>query len=440
MRITLTSLREKITYFILFLMPFHVLIFNVMDIKVLSLWRDALIFLLLATTLLAPNRIIGKDKLRTALATRTLICVIFAILLHDSTMSAGIWVNVLRIYIIPAMIVFPLARMCRSERFVKKSCQIYISTAVAISIFGIVQMFLIGRPFLQLMGVGHGSVFLTDGTQRNIGVFESANVMAMFVLIAMIICSEIDGLYEARKTRIIILGILLISLVLTFSMSAIGALGIIILYKIIKKKKRAISRKKVIQVLVGLMLFGVVGLIVILSSPALYEFVQVQLSEKIWDILDTLAGTNQNTSTSAAIHFDSLTSGFELVWENLNGLGFAKESYMVSDKVFNRPLIGAKESSILTILYDFGVLVGILYLIPYFIGTFYSGKYRRSARLRPDMDRSRKYIGVVILVSYIFLPLIQSYELTFFTFYFMAIFYYYPMSNHSGASLDTKAG
>lgn len=420
MRVSLNDIRIEVLKIIVLLTPLHVLIFNLIDFQPLTLWRDILILLLVSGFFF---RRIYLDRYALLVIVRTIICVLFACFFHDSTMSASIWVNVLRVYLVPGLVIVILSQTKMTKSQVLKYCRLYVCEAFFISIFGIFQMFVIGRSYLQLIGVGQGSVLLADGTQRNISVFESANVLAIYLVFAIILIIQIEGLFKTNRSKWTVLLGILAGLVLTYSMSALLVLSIMSFIKVSNADYSHIKTKSALRTIILIFIAFFASIVVIGSNPAILFVLQRQLGEKITDIISTLMGTNSVSTTSAAIHYADFLEGFQLLAKNLNGLGFAKESFMVSDKILDRTLIGLRESSYLTIMYDFGVLVGIVYIIPYLFPIF-SKKSKADGAAREII----KYFMITVMVSYLFLPIIQSYELTFFTFFFIGLFYYSPQA------------
>lgn len=416
MTISLNELRIKILKLILVLSPLHVLIFNLINFQPLTLWRDILILFLVLGVVFKG---IKQEKYIAIVILRTIICVFFAVIFHDSSMSASIWINVLRVYLFPALIIIILGSIKISNEHVRKMCRVYVIEAFCISIFGIFQMFVLGRSYLQLIGVGQSSVLLADGTQRNISVFESANVLAIYLVFAIILLVQYENIIRKKRNKWIVMIGLLSGLVLTYSMSAFLVLAVLTFIKISTSDYSHLSSSKMLKFFLAIVIVFLAALIFITSNSEILLLLRAQLGEKITDIISTLAGTNSISTSSAAIHYTDFIEGFQLLGKNLNGLGFAKESFMVSDKVFSRTLVGLRESSYLTIMYDFGVFVGLIYLVPYVLPFVY-WKNKENTRGR----ETAKFISMTVMISYLFLPVIQSYELTLFTFFFIGLFYY----------------
>lgn len=403
-------------------MPIHPLFFNIFDIKLLSLWRDFLIILLLIMSF--SNSLFRYDFLSKITFYRCALCILFALFSHDSSMDLGIWINVLRIYLISSMLIFIIHNMNISFSRVLNICKIYVITAVVESLFGIFQMYVIGPIYLHIIGVGQSSVLLADGTQRNIGTFESANVLAVYLFVALILLIELKLWENHVIVKNLILAILAVGLLLTYSMSVFLAVFAYLIDRYLLINVFELSINSILRYIKILFLALFASLSAYIYDESKFIDTIYQINEKIQDIISTLSGTNYISTSSASVHFYGLIEGISLLINNINGLGFAKDSFMVADKVASRYLIGIYESSYLTIFFDFGVFVGILYLMPLFY-MFYKFSYTSSNKIKNIMFyKSGKYIILGLLVPYVFLPLIQSYELSFFVFLFGCLFLY----------------
>ena len=422
MKISLNDLKINIILFLVALMPFHSLMMHVLDISVLVLWRDILIVFLFGMAIFKGIR---ADKLSVFSFIKLIFCSMFAFIFHEFGMSAGIWVNVLRIYLFPSLIIVACSQIRIEKKDLDKIFRVQVIVSAVVAAFGLIQLFFIGRPYLRWLGVGQGSVLLADGTQRNIGTFESANIMAMYLLFSIIILLYKKNLFK-KSSYIVLMLLFITGFVFTYSMSAFLALAIVIYVYIRKIDMKHIRYKTFAKVCVSLIIIILSAILIIANNPEILAVLQIQLGEKINDIVLTLLGMNVATNSSALVHYNDLFEGFEEVFHNPLGLGFAKESFMVSDKVTYRPLLGIKESSIITIFFDFGIPAGILYLLPIVYCLL---------RLIKQKDNYAEYYNISasiilsMLVIYVFLPVIQSYELSFYLNLFAGSTYYYLLAH-----------
>lgn len=418
MKISLNNLKVNIVLVLIILMPFHNLMIKLLNLQPLVLWRDVLIILLVMLGTIGGVRI---DKLSMLSYIKIICCIVFAIFCHDSNMPIGIWTNALRVYLVPSFIILVLSNMHLDEQKLNRVLRTYVITSTIVAAFGLIQLFFIGRSYLSLIGVGQASVLLADGTQRNIGTFESANIMGMYLLFSITILLYKKDILK-KKYQLPVIVLFLVSFVFTYSMSSFLALAIVLFIYI---RNRDFAHIKIKHLLKGMLLSVVVILailLLIINNPKILDVLQFQIGEKISEIFLTLLGNNTISNSSALEHYNDLFDGLSEVFKNPMGLGFAKESFMVLDKVTYRSLIGLRESSIITIFFDFGILIGIIFILPILYCLF---------RLKKSYCFCKDYCGLCIgiivsmLVIYVFLPVVQSYELSFFLYMFMGLIYYY---------------
>ena len=422
MKIRLMSLQKPLTAALVALMPFHTLLFHLIPLgDGLRLWRDALLMGLVGLNLAKAGR-------RAINATTILIAVAWAaggfhaLMFHNPGMDLGVWGNVYRVYFVPFLASGLMLCWPGDIAFRRMICRIYVWSAVAVSVFGIVQMFLIGNAYLELIGVGWGSVRLADGFQRNIGVFESANVMGMYVVFALIL-TMYDPALIRRKAPIVLF--LAISLLLTFSVSSLLAILLAVACKefVADKGARFAGR--------GLKSAGIaaagIALVLLIDRIALRGVIAQRVMERAVEIVTAITRYDPTSTSSAAIHLRSLIEPIGILADKPWGIGFATHTFMAWDKV-SYQLTGAVESSVFTILYDLGILAGILYLLPYLKAAF----GRRGGR--GDISA---LMAVALLVSFVFLPVVQNYELRFFLFLFVGMNMTQPSAAQPAANDST---
>lgn len=422
MKISLNNLKINTILLLVVLMPFHGLMMHVLKVSFFALWRDILIAFLFGIAVLKGIR---ADMLSLLSFIKIIFCVLFAVVFHDSSMSASIWINVLRIYLFPSLIIVACSQIRIEKEDLDKILKMQVIVSSAVSAFGLIQLFFIGRPYLIWLGVGQASVLLADGTQRNIGIFQSANIMAMYLLLSIIILLYKKELFN-KISYILLMLLLLIGFAFTYSMSAFLALAIDIYIYIRKIDTKRIRYSTFINACLTIIIIILSTFLIIANNPEILMVLQVQLGEKINDIVLTLLGMNFATNSSALAHYNDLVEGFAQVIQNPLGLGFAKESFMVFDKVDYRQLLGIKESSIITIFFDFGIPIGVLFLLPIIYCLCRLIKQKTKGI---EYCRISSSIIISILVMYIFLPVIQSYELSFYLNLFAGLAYYYLLSH-----------
>lgn len=411
------NIREILLEILMVLMPFHSIIFSILGTSFLTLWRDVIIIVLYAITLKKRKFKIYKSADDLLITFVLIICSIHAVLFHDRSMPFELWFNSLRIYMIGFLPFFIGKYLYYSKKFILKLIKIYVVEATVISIWGIFQMFVLGRSFLNSIGYGITSAVLANGFQRNVGVFSSANLMGTFVGIAIL-----SILYcEIRlKHKNIYLIILLISLVLTFSISAILGLTCGILYKSISKirlKKFFELHKRGFKI-IGMVAIGLL-LGFILDKRIFSGYIINLISIRASEFVTVISISDLSRTTSASVHLDDLVRSIDIVKNNFWGVGFSRYTFILLNRVTKVQLLYLVESSLFTVLFDFGVIAGISYFLPFIYPLFNKNK-----RLSNNGGtKITKPIIIMILVLYVFLPLVSSIELRFYAFLFLGFDY-----------------
>lgn len=422
MKITVKKVEIFLIIALVIIMPFHTIIFNTLgESSILVLWRDLLLVILI-TIAVIKNKKLYVGKINALIAISWLVCGVHAVLFHDPDMPTSIWVNVFRVYLMPSLITLIITNIDVHQQLYKKIARLYVYCAFLISIFGIIQMFFIGNSYLEFIGVGQPSVKLADGFQRNIGVFESANVMGMFIVFAILILLIIPDVIKSKK----FIFTLILSLLLTFSMSSYLAIGVAYIYKIVFINKKNLTKREIFNIykIMGIAIIGLVG-IYIVDKTFMSGVIVERISERVNEIIVAITAVDASSTSSATDHMRSLTEPISILKDNFLGLGFSTSTFMIQDKV-SYPLSGLVESSIFTVLYDFGIVSGIIYYIP--ILHVISKKNVKPYNIS-YVNILSKMLCVSLMVSFVFLPLVQNYELRFFLFLFIGLAYNRNLQN-----------
>ncbi len=417
MKMRCDKVHEVLLEILMVLMPFHSIIFSILGNSFLTLWRDIIILILYAETLKKRKFKLYKSKEDLLIISALIFCSLHAILFHEYNMPFDLWVNSLRIYLIGFMPFFIGKYLDYSKKFILKLKKIYIIEATTISIWGIFQMFVLGRSFLYSVGYGISSAVLANGFQRNVGLFSSANLMGVFVGIAILIVlyGEIS-----LKHRNIVLIILSISLILTFSTSAVLGLISGILYKLISK----IGLKKFLKLskrgfkIIAVAAIGFLACY-ILDKKISGGYITCLISNRVNEFITAITISDLSRTTSASVHLDDLIRSIDIVKDNFWGVGFSRYTFILLNRVAKKQLLYLVESSLFTVLFDFGIIVGISYFLPFIYPLFLKSK-RLGFDGRTSVTGS---IFVMILLLYVFLPLVSSIELRFYAFLFLGFDY-----------------
>lgn len=397
------------------LMPFHIIFFNLFEkLHFAVLWRDFFVLVLFIFILLS-KRLFYLDTVGKLLVLSFLICGIHAFVTHDPKLGNSLWINTYRLYFMPSLIYFISVNLISKETIYKSLLKVFIYTAFGISLFGIFQMFLLKDSFLDLMGYGISSIKLTGGFQRNIGVFDSANIMGLYMVFAIMAIYCSDFVIHGKK---IIFIVLFTSLFLTFSISSFISLSLTFIFiRLLIQKKLDI--RKLSKIACTFFLFALACTVLFLFIDRIYldGFFINQFLSRFSEIINTLIKMDIHSPNSASVHLKSLVEPIKVLSQRPLGFGFSTSTYMIYGKV--KELAGVVESSIFTAFYDFGLLGGIFYFLPYLAAIFSNRKLNSSPyELMPQMGR---VTCLSLFIVFIFLPIIQCYELRFFVFLFMGL-------------------
>lgn len=392
-------------------MPFHSIFFAVTDLRLFVAWRDILCVFALVVCYVKKSGKVHLSIEGRSIAAAMIIPAIYALFYHPSDVPASIWINTLRIYI-GAFVAYYIGSTFSADRsFIRKISTIYIKTALLVSAWGIFQMFVLGEGFLWEIGFGISSAVLANGFQRNVGVFSSANLMGVYVGFSLLMLMYGDSRIKYKKSCCFFLGI---SLILTFSTSAVLGLIGCIFYEMLRRGRI----KCLFKIHMGVVVKAITVLAAILFAK-IADFVLVGgkitalAAERIRELVGALVYLDTSRSTSASIHMHDLLRSVIIVKQNFWGVGFSGSTMMLLGRVPRGLIKHAVESSVFTILFDLGVIVGSIYLLPFI--------YPIIKRFRRKKDRGMvsDKLMIALLILYIFLPLVSSIELRFFAFLFL---------------------
>lgn len=388
-----------------FFMPLHTMLFDVIiPGSIDNFWRDALLVCALLTTLLKRSRSgqlhlkLGKYGINIFLMA---IVSLFYVLLSDQLWLA---VRTVRTYLMPLIIYFIIVNMNTSEEYINCLEKIIVYEAFVLSIWGIFQALVLGDSFLVKLGypslgehLSSASFYINGyfGAQRNTATFVSPNTFGVYLAVAIIL---FQNKYKEYKHGMWILFCLAAGLVTTFSRSAM--LGVIIAILVLKLKKRTIQIRmgKMVPFLL-LMGAGIVVDAVLLEGRTL---------EMLWN---NVAGAITLTDASAQKHLMDLVEPIAIIMDHPLGLGLGNNGPLAISLLENA---NAVESSIYLLMYNFGILGGIIFLWPYM---------RESLRCLQRIHFAEVSGGVciMVLVTYLLLPNVETYEILFFVYLLIAM-------------------
>ena len=322
--------------------------------------------------------------------------------------------NVLRSYLMPMVFYF----VCRNYNFSEREYiilqRLIILELAVVGILGLYQAFFLGDSFLVELGYPSRDGFLDAtsyyiggffGYQRNIASFVSPNTCGVVIATALII-HIIDSIKFIESRRWLVTFSLSVALLGTFSRSAIvgTAISVIFVNFIVKKWRIRISKKMIWVIPICLCSLGLVYFIDSLFLNGLFFKM----------LSSSFVGTINKTDLSALKHIEDLFLPMETILDNPFGLGFGSNGPMAIAVNTNAHAV---ESSIYLMMFEVGVIPAIIVFLPY-------------VKLIVDTIRNKKYrfyapaaIVTMVLITYLLLPNIQTYEVGFFAMMYIGFYY-----------------
>lgn len=397
---------------LLLYMPLHYYICELLlkRFKFDNILRDIVIILLLLLTLLQTRFKIHSIGLWVLF--NCIIMASFALFSILFFKYPGTF-NILRTYLIPCLIFFCCSKIELDKKKLLKIHQIVIIELSLVAIYGFFQAFILGDDFIIKLGYqSNGGVLAGTsyyiggywGYQRSVGTFVSPNVCGVILAIALCVLLFSDVNLKI-KYKALFGGMLGVGILATFSRSAI--LGFILSWLfvyIVTGKIKRLNVRKIIMVFVFLVV--VFFSILVIDKFFLNNLFTTMLSS-------SFMGALNRTDFSTAKHISDLTEPLKLILEHPLGFGFGDNGPMALAINANA---NAVESSIYLMIYEVGILFGIMFYVPYIwviVKTILDKKYRYYTPAA---------ICVAVLFTYALLPNVQTYEILFYSYVFIGLY------------------
>lgn len=406
----ISTLEYCLLSFLLVLMPLHYYICEILlrDIKFDNVLRDIIIILLVGLTLVRNRWKINKNGLFIALI--CIVLVSFASVSYVVQNIPGTW-NVLRTYMVPMLIYYVSSKIKLNRKQFDKIHRLIVYELAIISVYGFFQAFFLGDQFLIALGYPSfgGNLSATSyyingffGYQRSVGTFVSPNTCGVLLSFAMCILIFGDFGINHRKKNILMI-MLGIGLLATFSRTAIFGLLISMFVMYIYKYKKKVNKKKLYKIF----------LIVILLSGMVLMIDRFFLGGLFMRMLNSsISGMFLRTDASTVKHLEDLVEPLEMVLSHPFGLWFGKNGPMAIEVV---SFANTVESSIYLMLYEVGLFFGLMYFIPYIKVIIHTVKNKSKYCIAAS-------ISLVSLITFLFLPNVQTYEILFYIFFFIGLY------------------
>tara|TARA_B110000240_G_C13502584_1_gene454529 strand:+ start:1203 stop:2387 length:1185 start_codon:yes stop_codon:yes gene_type:complete len=342
--VLINKLQLSLITILLLLIPFHTLVIaNIIDISVLNLWKEGILFLLIGLFLLNFS-ITNKFDFIDLFIVLTVVYFIFITSLSFFSISS---LYGLRNLIEPLLFLLVVRNVKVSGKFFRELIRLLVLIAFFISLFGIFQCLYLGDQFLLDLGYSsgsngglHHSFYFSGGIlQRNVGTFSSPNDFGFFLTV-VIVMLDYYKIFKKKSVLWLMNVVLYFSLFLTFSRSAILGLA---LYLFVNNLKKCLK---------------IICLFVLVFSLLNFLFPELLLT-----INRFLSLTFSGKDPSIKGHLDSLLFSIDLVKENfLFGLEMGRVGPKAS--LYFNTLIDV-ESSFFCLLLDVGFVGFLLYIISF---------------------------------------------------------------------------
>ncbi len=408
---------SKILYFsllgLIIYMPFHYYICELFlkGTSFDNLARD--IFILILFILVSIQYGLRLNKIGMIVAFNAVVLVLFALVSAIYYSYPGTF-NVLRTYLIPLCMYFICSRIALNEAQLKTIHKLIIVELAIIATYGFFQAFFLGDDFAIMLGYPSQNGYLSSssyyiggffGFQRSVGTFISPNICG--VVLGISLCLLITNCVQITKLkRYILIAFTGIGLLATFSRSAIvGMLFAIVFLNIAKLKKVNYSPLKIF--------FSVLGIVIIIIATILID--KYYLDNLFTDMLySSFNGMIMRKDLSTRKHIEDLYKPLVTVILHPFGLGFGSNGPMAIETV--GALANTVESSIYLMMYEVGIVFGILFFYPVAHVIFRTWKNKQYKYYAPAA------ICIMVLITFVLLPNVQTYEILFYIFVFIGFY------------------
>ena len=392
-------------FFIAFLLfvPFHYWICEILlpNTQVDNFIRDSIIIALFIYVLV-------KGILLTDI-TIILICIDIIILFYClcsilNGNNAYAVLNATRVYIVPPLIYIVSSNLNFDHKQVQTIQKLIVSEFVTLAAWGIFQALVLGDDFLIKIGYTGENGFLSDnsfyisgfyGYQRVNSVFVSPNIYAIICTIVLSL-ALLPKLFRSSSLKILGFFILVCSLILSFSRSAIFAF--ISAYIICYILKHKIAINKILYIVISFVVFLLIFFYIDISL----------LDNQIYSMVTrSFLGIFNGTDSSAMRHFSDLVQPLETIFQHPFGLGLGTNGPLALGTIENPHLV---ESSIYLMIYELG-FIGVIMFAP-FLKIIFNRRAHFISRL----------ISLTCIINFFFLPNIQTFDVIFFYYLVIGLF------------------
>ena len=410
----LKTIKMILLWILIIGMPLHTMLVDkviaemVFAGNLVNLWRDVIILFFLACAVWL--------RWRETLLSKTgiwILSIIGAMGLFwlFSPVPFMLKTNILRIYVIPMLMVLVMRTFFVDEALYDKILRVLLLQGTAITLFGLLQVFVLGESFLTAIGYGtseglHHSFYIGGwrGSQRMVGTFASPNNCALYLTQLFTVCwinrHRLKGWWKWSGICFVVM---LIGIVATFSRSAwVSLFVVVVLHFIIHEpNKKCLLNWRSVAVAAGVL-------------AVLWLLDLVLLKSRMTNmIFSSIKGVVTLSDPSFRKHLEDFVFPIKTILQHPLGVGFgASGPIALSVLGSGTPLV---ESSIWLVGYDMGIPGLIMYYSPYIFAILGIISKKNVCK------RTAGYLALATAVIFSILPLHQNVESTFLTFMFIGL-------------------
>lgn len=402
---------EFVIVILVLFMPTHRMLFDaVIKGTFDNLWRDILLIGIFIVMCVRERRF-NMGKWGLSIVSMWFVCILYCF--FSERMSVAL--NIARTYLVPTLIYFIVINSKLNKDFLEKIQNIVIYCTAFLALFGFFQAFVLGDSFLVNLGYeslnGHlksASFYIAYffGHQRVVSTFASPNICGFYFGTVILLLS-----FRMNKIRYskVLMFVLCLGLITTFSRSAIMGTALALMVRCITNAsiKDNVLVDKLKKFFIGIFFVFLIGL----AISAIFN-------GQIYDMLESsFSSLFKSNDPSAKQHLKDIYKPIFTLIDNPLGLGFGNNGPMA---VVDYPEANMVESSIFLLMYDFGIVGGLVFLIPYFVNVFkvFINIFRLGNKKE---DNIMGVISILFVSVFFLLPSIQTYETSFLYFLLLAI-------------------
>lgn len=263
-----------------------------------------------------------------------------------------------------------------------------------ISLYGLFQAFVLGQTFLENQ------------------IFRSSTLDNSFYIAGNYGILRVNGTFVSPLDFALYAALLLMLRVSTRSNFKFNILEIISLIIISGALLGTVTRSAIISFMIAMFIYvmkknGILGVLKVVFFSLLASIMLIILDSKFFNstitkqIMSSITSTLSGTDPSATAHANALSEGLSLLGSDLGhwstGLGLGKNGPRAYQFFSDPNLV---ESSYYLMIFESGLLGLVIYITIFIL--FY---LKRSTILYTE---ARRYLVIVLMVSFVFLPFVQS--------------------------------